>query len=67
MILGSSYIPIIPTITGWGVLLRCSYQVRILKGGVFWVAVKELNLSDLLGEALLFTIYIYIYTPIMVT
>ena len=33
----------------------------------YWVAVKELNLSYHIGETLLFTIYIYIYTPILVT
>ena len=31
--------------------------------GLYWVAVKELNLSYYMGETLLFTIYI----PIMVT
>ena len=29
---------------------------------VYWVAVKELNLSYYIGKTLLFTIYIYIYT-----
>ena len=29
---------------------------------VRWVAVKELNLSDCIGETALFTIHIYIYT-----
>ena len=32
---------------------------------MIWVAVKELNFSDYIGETLL--ISIYIYTPIMIT
>ena len=31
------------------------------KATIYWVAVKELNLSYYIGETLLFTIYIYIY------
>ena len=30
--------------------------------GAYWVAVKELKLSYYIGETLLFTMYIYIYT-----
>ena len=34
---------------------------------VYWVAVKELNSSHCIGETVLMTIYIYMYTSIAVT
>ena len=33
---------------------------RMRKYDTYWVAVKELNVSDYIGETLLTTIYIYI-------
>ena len=36
--------------------------MQVAKGWWFRVAVKELKLNYYIGETLLFTIYIYIYT-----